>query len=270
MKYISFGYRCSSASILKRLGWKQESHPFDWMISRLPIIRDCLETNFIYLVGGDDASPYYKKQKTVTQHYDEDPNSNMFICDETVMVNTYYETYGLQPIHTSLPLTMPRDTYAYPCAYNHHNPLSPEDNAYIGRCIERLRILLESTEEKTYIYIHPALTVTEYESGKDILFAEIQAFQLFLQEKYPLSNIGGILFIPIKTTHPYPITDHVEKVIEEIYNGYDKNIKCIINLVYMNKDFVDAGEIFMRNAYIETDSIIDYLQKYDQSQSQST
>lgn len=263
MKYISFGYRCSSASILKRLNWKEESYPFDWMVSRLPIIADCLENDFAYLLG--DVSSNYQERKTVTQHYDEDPNANMFICHETVMVNRHYEAFKMHPIHTSRPLTMPHDTYAYPCAYNHHNPNKPDDYAYIGRCIDRLRTLLLSQEEITYLYIHPALTITEYREGEQTLLNEIKIFQSFLQEKYSSSHLCGIIFIPIKTTHPYPITDIMEKVIEEIYNGYKENTKCIINLVYMNKDFVDAGEIFMRNAYIETDSMVDYLRKYDQS-----
>ena len=54
--------------------------------------------------------------------------------------------------------------------------------------------------------------------------------------------------------------------IEEIHNSLNEKgediPQCIICLVYMNKDFIDAGEIFMRNAYIETDQIIKYISQF--------
>jgi len=40
--FISLGYRCSAAAILKRLQLKNESYPFYWLISRLSIIKVCL------------------------------------------------------------------------------------------------------------------------------------------------------------------------------------------------------------------------------------
>ena len=36
--FVSFGYRCSCAGILKDLGLKHESYPFDWLISNLSVI----------------------------------------------------------------------------------------------------------------------------------------------------------------------------------------------------------------------------------------
>jgi hypothetical protein len=112
-----------------------------------------------------------------------------------------------------------------------------------------------------YLYIHPALTLTEFTGYRDILVAECIGFQRYLEEKYPDSYPVGLVFIPVKTAHPYPITNHYPKVIEEIYNTLKINGKpqCIMNAVYANKDFVDAGEIFMQNAYIETDAIVEYV-----------
>jgi len=34
-------------------------------------------------------------------------------------------------------------------------------------------------------------------------------------------------------------------------------------VVYTNRDFIDAGEIFMQNAYIETDKICELIQGYN-------
>ena len=46
MKYCSLGHGCHSANILKRLGLKKESYPFDWLNSRTSIVKDCIEDNF--------------------------------------------------------------------------------------------------------------------------------------------------------------------------------------------------------------------------------
>ena len=47
-KVISFGHRCSSASFIQNLNLKTESYPFDWLVSKLDIIKDCIETKFVH------------------------------------------------------------------------------------------------------------------------------------------------------------------------------------------------------------------------------
>jgi hypothetical protein len=265
MKYyiFSMGYRCSSAGILKHLRVKKESYPFDWIVSRLPVIRHCLETDFRHFIS--DISANYHSATTHTIHYDESsPQNNMYVCDEPVQYNTYYARFPISRIHTSTPLAMPNDTYAYPLLLNHHNIFSEKDYAYFERCIGRMKTLLDDPRpNKMYLYIHPALTDSEYSGNSSELISELLSFQTFLQTKYPYTYPKGLVFLPVKTTYPYPITDHVPNVIEEIHNTLDKmgEPQCIINVVYMNRDFVDAGEIFMRNAYIETEYIMNYVRE---------
>ena len=43
---FSVGYRCTSASLIKHLNLKFASYPFDWVVSKLDVITDCLETKF--------------------------------------------------------------------------------------------------------------------------------------------------------------------------------------------------------------------------------
>lgn len=262
-RFLSFGYRCSSAGILKQLEIKTESHPFDWIVSRLPIIQHCLETDFKYYI--QDISNTYCLQQTQTVHYEISSNDPLLICDETVYYNTYYAEYKLSPYHTTQPLSMPKDTYSYPLLMNHHKMMDPEVQSYFHRCIGRLERLLSSPKQKMYLYIHPALSVKEWNTHRSGLMDELLAFQQFLHDRYPQTYPRGLLFLPIKTEHPYPITDYYPTVLEEVHNtlsATDGNPQCSIYLVYMNRDFIDAGEVFMRNAYIETEAIISKIREY--------
>ena len=203
-RFISFGYRCSSAGILKQLQIKTESHPFDWLVSRLPIIQHCLETDFQYFI--QDISNTYCLHHTQTIHYEDTP---FLICDETVYYNTYYANYPLPSYHTTLPLSMPKDTYSYPLLMNHHKIMEQEVQSYFQRCIGRLQSILSSPENKMYLYIHPALSLLEWNTHHCELIHELLAFQLFLQTRYPQTYPKGLLFLPIKTDCPYPITTEI-------------------------------------------------------------
>lgn len=253
-KIISFGYRCSSAGILKRIGLKTESYPFDWLISRLHVIKDCLQTNYIHFLN----TTMYQSAKTHTKHYDD--RFPMDVCPETIMFHKRYNALPVPEYHTSPPLCIPNDTFAFPLAMNHHNPLTPTDYGYIQRCVSRLQAFLKSSKmTKLYLYIHPALHEAEFEPNKSKLMEDVLAFQTWIQQTYP-HYPRGLVFFPIKTNHPYPITNAMPDFIQCIHDTLhtpDPHIpQCKIYTVHMNRDFVDAGEIFMRNAFIETDAMI--------------
>jgi hypothetical protein len=44
---MSLGYDCSPAAALRALNIRDEALPFDWVVSNLKIIRDCIEDNFV-------------------------------------------------------------------------------------------------------------------------------------------------------------------------------------------------------------------------------
>ena len=44
--YMSLGYDCSPAAALRALNLRDEALPFDWVVSNLKIIHDCIEDNF--------------------------------------------------------------------------------------------------------------------------------------------------------------------------------------------------------------------------------
>lgn len=114
MKYnhvCSLGTQCSSSSLIKNLGLKLESYPFDWIFTRPSIVIDCLQTNFTRLL---DKSNYNQSVKD---------NKN---------VHKYYYPNGL---------TM----------FQHHNPYRNKDYEYFVRCVNRFNALLKSPNKKLFV-----------------------------------------------------------------------------------------------------------------------
>ena len=258
LKIVSLGYRCPAAGIAKLLGRKTESHPFDWMISRLPIVQHCIETDFQYFMDPDN----YAETRTMTAHYDTHEGVVIKICDETIQYNTYYEEFPLHAMHTTEQLTTPRDTYAYHLATNHHSIKNPVDKEYYARCVGRFRqIISDKSQPVLFIYIHQTLTLREFQSYRSSLIQSYLNFANFLQKKMDRTDaeqdaISRILFIvPVRTPFPYPITNRYPDVLETLV----ETPNTIIKAMYANRDFVDAGEIFMRNAYIECDTLCYYI-----------
>ena len=46
INYMSLGYDCSTASVLRNLNMRCEALPFDWVVSNLQILINCIEDNF--------------------------------------------------------------------------------------------------------------------------------------------------------------------------------------------------------------------------------
>jgi len=276
--FVSMGYRCSSAGILKRLGLKHASYPFDWMISRLPVIRHCIATNFVHFLHDAPNPHLYGMVETRTYDYSSTPE---LICDETILYNRYYMDFPMKEMHLPRPHKMPGDTYAYPLAMNHHNVNGETDHAYYMRCIGRFQTLFRgvdcaqsvttqsataqsvTTQSATpmYLYIHPTLSMTEYTQHWPFLLREYLSFQEFMERTYPQTRPIGMFILPVRTEHAYPITAHIETILCEKHNTLRSitEPRCVINVLYANRDFVDAGEIWMKNAYIETDTLCDYI-----------
>ena len=114
-------------------GFKKVSYPFDWCVSKLEIIKDCIETNFVHFSNKNN----YKIYKTETFNMnDEIKNKN---CFENTYINTYYDKYN---INTS--------TYNYNLAFNHYNPVENKD--YYNRCIQRFQQFLNKDSKKCFIF----------------------------------------------------------------------------------------------------------------------
>jgi hypothetical protein len=232
-KIFSLGFRCSSASILKRLNLKQESYPFDWLISNISVVKDCIENNFEEFLNKEN----YERKYTNT--YETAYTKNQFICDEHLMANMHYQ-------HTSM--HNEENTYKWSLAMNHHNIKEDTDYNYYLRCVSRFNELIESPNEKIFVHIQPLMPKERYDNNSSSIVRELIDFDMFIKDRMH-NRVRGLYFILIK--------DSAE-------TNYLFSPKCIYKTEYGSSiyilntpsNFIDAGENFMGDCQ----GIIQYIE----------
>jgi hypothetical protein len=112
----------------------------------------------------------------------------------------------------------------------------------------------KSEDSKLALYVHP----TQIEQCTDVksIIQEIERFHSSISKT--MQNYRGIYVIPVRTEHMYPINKRVDQVIETVLTT---DPSCTIAVLWANRDFIDAGEIFMGNMWIETDELCDWVQQ---------
>jgi hypothetical protein len=236
-KIFSLGYRCSSAGILKEMRLKQESFPFDWLISRLSVIKQCIQDDFQEFMKIEN----YENRHTNT--YEMAENQNHFICDEYLVINRHYQPPELLNAVNS---------YQYYLAMNHYLITDTDHRDYYVRCIERFRKALDQPCPKLFVHICPLISEEKYEKTRYSIVNEITYFDRFLYERTEHTS-RGLYFIMVKKQgleHP-KTTEFVEM--------FDSGSKYF--LIYTNQNFLDAGEIFMGNSHYEKEFIKKQIQK---------
>lgn len=126
MLYCSIGEFCYSSSLLQRLKLKQESYPFDWLISSASIVVDCLK---------DDFAKFLDKS-----YYERFPNKSN---SNRISNHTLYS----KMIHYA------PDMIGVSSFFMHRDLVDiPSDYEYYQRCVNRFRSLLKSSDKKTFIF----------------------------------------------------------------------------------------------------------------------
>lgn len=247
--FVSLGYRCSTAAILKRLQLKNESYPFDWLVSRLRVIEDCIKTDFQEFLN---VNNYERRYSNTYKHMN---TTEGFICDEHLMVNKHYQSD--ENIH-------PNNTYQYYLAMNHRNIMLNEDHEYYERCCQRFKQIMSSPNLIVFVNIQPLILLDDYQNKKENIVNEIQMFDNSLYDACASNNVNtyitGLYFIMIQCETR--IQDDLEYTNEIIQYDCMKNTNTRIHIIYVNADFVDAGETFMGNCQNEREYIENIIKSY--------
>ena len=138
--YCSLGTYCITSFLLKSLGLKTESHPFDWQITTIENIIHMIEDNFRELIN----------------------QKNIIEITNSSSKNIYY----FDSVKNLVP-----DTLLDLC---HHNLKQKKDYQYFERCIDRFNKLNEYESIK-FVFINPLYRnnleydFTKYKNLYDIL-----------------------------------------------------------------------------------------------------
>lgn len=224
---MSIGYRCSTSALIKNAGLKHESYPFDWLISKLPVVKDCIDTRFAEFMN--DSHYVSIVSPTVNKCDDEViDRGNQFMA-----INKFYQA----PYGTT-------DTHSYQLAMPHNN--IHRDRDYYERCILRFYATLESDQPKLLVYIHPLLGPKEYTQIEPEILIEFLDFAAFIRARY--TNATCLFFILVKSLGP---------AYTCMYNADS----TIIYKLETNPAVSDYGLILYGNYHMEQ-SILEYLIKH--------
>ena len=254
-KIISLGYRCSVAGILKKMGLKYENFPFDWLVSRLSVIKHCIEDDFQEFLRLEN----YQEKCALTISNTEE------VCNENMVANMFYQpTQPTQPTH-------PINAYQFHLAMTHHNIIhNPKDYEYYKHCVDRFRKELKNVPQqnasKMFIYISPLFTIEEYQQYGEIALRECYDFQSFLEKKMNECNSSSSFEEPvIRCLYFIMLLDNLENyptltVLHEETNNTKYKYK--IYLLKTNHQFVDEGETFMGNYKEEQELIENSIRRF--------
>ena len=239
--FISLGHRCSTVALLDRCGLGGPSFPFDGVVSKLSVVRDCLETDFKEFL---DSRHYVRIQTRTVNIIDGVVEE---LLTESPSVNRYYEEAARPVAGEDLTGS---STYHLQLALTHHDLSSPQDHDSFTRKVRRLRETLAQGRKKVGLYVHPILGLNDYRAQKSALLDEFAAFGGFLSNRY--ANIHTLFFILVKGRDGVPADNGVLLL---------KTDPCSVYVIHTNPDFVDASAPFTGDCEQETQAMADIIRR---------
>jgi Putative papain-like cysteine peptidase (DUF1796) len=129
--HISLGTHCHMAQVLKDLGLRTWSGPFDWIFSTPGMVRDCL---------ADDFAALTDRSELETIPLAERPEPDIGRCRHKLY----------------------RARYHHPCVFNHHDPASSEaDYAFLTEGVRRFRAALGNPAARNHFWLMTALPIED-------------------------------------------------------------------------------------------------------------
>ena len=244
--FIALGHRCSAAAILDRCQLAAESLPFDSVVSKLAVIKDCLDTDFKEFLNVRNYTTVQTTTVNITDGVVQE------ILTEWPSVNRHYEEANRPVAGQDL---IGSSTYHLQLALTHHDLSGSEDYAGFTRRIRRLTDVLTQGRKKVCLYIHPVMGIEDYARRKTDLLDEFTSFSAFLAQRY--SNVSGLFFVLVKLRGPVPEENSVLVL---------KNALCSVYVIYANEDFIDANAPFSGNCERETQTMMNIVQRAEFSE----
>ena len=236
---FSIGHRCTSASMIKQLNLKFESYPFDWVVSKLEVVLDCVETNFEKYLNPACYSDKESETFNITD------GEKRHVCFERIVYNNYYETKFLESFDGNTENNC--GTYGMMLSLTHHDIRNQEGIAYFQRCVNRFNRMLALPQKKYYLYIHPLIGAQEFEVDSDRLLHYLIDFVDRFKRK--ATNLFGIFFIVVKN-------DDKKFQVERIFETMD----VVISIMYVNNNLIDAGGVYDGDFFKEQSIMLNVIE----------
>jgi hypothetical protein len=240
-KVISFGYRCQSAGLLQLLKVKEESYPFDWTVSNLNVIKDCIEDNFVNFLNKENYKYYDLHTVNLINNDRIYIKVEENICKGNVLLNEYYCDKNNIELDSVYHLNL---------AFPHRNILNIDDYNYYKRCINRLYNFFNDEINKYYLYVHHLISTDDYNINKEKIFLDFDNFNTYILKK--TKNIFGIYILLIKMNCPN------NGIVEKIKI---QNISYDIIIIYTNNNFIDFN-LFYGDNLNELNEVLNTLKEY--------
>lgn len=163
---ISLGCLCYPSALFKRLDLKRYSCPFDWMFSVLPMVEECIKSDFRNFLDQKYYEPVLVEGKFEFKH-------------------AFYQSY-------------------WNTNFNHYDPTSKDGYAYLTRCVNRFRKVLQSSDWKLYLFLAPIQPSETHQYVENF-----RSLDALLKSRSANTSLLGI------TTHPATAGDARLEVLDE-------------------------------------------------------
>jgi hypothetical protein len=132
---VSLGSQCFTSTSLQRLKLRLYATPFDWMLTSIPFVTKCIESNFVHFLNPD----YLEKKEW---------------NGRTEYKNNFYPSY-------------------WGVNFTHHDPISAEGQRYFRRSIERFDWLLSSNARTLFILVFESPQITPNDVAAGMLLNDL-------------------------------------------------------------------------------------------------
>lgn len=134
---VSIGARCPAATVLRTMNLRKFSTPFDYMISTLDVIADCIEDSFVKFTDWEKYTLSYRPYFSIKR------GEKLYLADwhHHVHCNTHYDDLADETFYNS------------GCALPHHDVASEADRQKILRSVDRFIKCVSDTKPTFLLHI---------------------------------------------------------------------------------------------------------------------
>ena len=191
-EFVSIGFCCSTAEILRAIGLLKNGYPFDWLFSSLKMVKHCLETRFKYYLD----KQYYQNDDAMRHTYYQD----------MIKTEQVYRHHELE--------------YINPPVFRHHNLINQSVYESFVRRYERFLELYDNKIENKKMAL--VYCITKYTEDENYDLTDIIDLSKYIKQTSPKTEIIilKLMYNQNKTHNELYLKDDNLYVYNVFYNSH--------------------------------------------------